>query len=89
MQTSTRLNVSTTPFTLANFTQSVQLIITNVNGTSAVPEGARAWRLTRTQACQLHLGHVHLRCLPAGCITWHVASCVVYPRLWHLQIPQP
>ena len=49
-QTSTRLNVSTTPFTLANFTQSVQLVITNVNGTSAVPEGAPARRLFRTRS---------------------------------------
>ena len=41
LQASVALTYTATPFTLANFTQSLILVATNVNGTNAVPEGVR------------------------------------------------
>ena len=40
MQASTALTASFTPFTLANFTQSIMVNLTNVNGTNQNPTGA-------------------------------------------------
>ncbi len=40
MQASTALTAAFTPFTLANFTQSIMVNLTNVNGTNQNPTGA-------------------------------------------------
>lgn len=44
-QASVALTYTATPFTLANFTDSLILVATNVNGTNAVPEGAPQCRV--------------------------------------------
>lgn len=46
MQASTALSASFTPFILANFTQSIMVNLTNVNGTNQNPTGAPCPLLT-------------------------------------------
>ena len=51
VQASVALTYTATPFTLANFTSSLLLVATNVNGTNQVPQGAPRQPVMCSQIC--------------------------------------